>query len=79
MQAYYAPQKTDEGIAQWLEQPKWQVSRNIVPAMKKYSGVKVMKIISEIRNADIRSKGIESTGNTTPGQLLQDLVFFILH
>lgn len=79
MQAYYAPQKTEESIAQWLEQPKWQVSRNIMPAMKKYSGVKVMRIIAEIRNADIRSKGIGSTGNTTPGRLLQDLVFFILH
>lgn len=79
MQAYYAPQKTEDSIAQWIEQPRWQVTRNIMPAMKKYSGVKVMKIISEIRNADIRSKGVGSTNNTSSGQLLQDLIFFILH
>lgn len=79
MQAYYAPQKSEESIAMWLEQPRWQVSRNIIPAMKKYSGVKVMNIIAEIRNSDVRSKGVGSTSNTTAGQILQDLVFFILH
>lgn len=79
MQAYYAPQKTEDSIALWIEQPRWQVTRNIIPAMKKYSGVKVMKIISEIRNTDVRSKGVGSTSNTSSGQLLQDLIFFILH
>lgn len=79
MQAYYAPVKTEEGIANWLEQPQWMVARSILPAMKKYSGVKVMNIISEIRKTDAKSKGIKSTANTSSSDLLQDLVFFILH
>ena len=78
MVAYYAPQRTEEGIAAWIEQPRWQVTRNILPAMQKYSGVKVMQIIGKLREMDAKSKGV---GNTiaTSGDLLKELTFFILH
>lgn len=78
MVAYYAPQRTEEGIAGWIEQPRWQVSKNIYPAMKKYSGVKVMQIIGKLREMDAKSKGV---GNvyTTSGELLKELAYFILH
>ncbi|MDE7379318.1 MAG: DNA polymerase III subunit delta [Paraprevotella sp.] len=78
MLAYYAPQKTEEGIAAWLEQPRWQVSRNVIPAMKKYSGVKVMQIIAELRRTDAKSKGVDNP-NTPDGELLRQLIYFILH
>ena len=78
MLAYYAPQKTEEGIADWLEQPRWQVTRNVIPAMRKYSGVKVMQIIAEIRKTDARSKGVDNP-NITDGELLKELIYFILH
>ncbi len=78
MLAYYAPQRTEEGIADWIEQPRWQVTKNILPAMRKYSGVKVMQIIEKLRETDAKSKGI---GNSmaTPGDLLKELSYFILH
>lgn len=78
MVAYYAPQRTEEAIADWIEQPRWQVARNILPAMQKYSGVKVMQIIGKLRETDAKSKGL---GNTiaTPGDLLKELAYFILH
>lgn len=78
MLAYYAPRRTEEGIAEWIEQPRWQVARNILPAMRNYSGVKVMQIIAEIRQTDARSKGVNNP-NTDDGELLKQLVFFILH
>ncbi len=78
MLAYYAPVRTEEGIADWIGQPRWQVVRNVIPAMRKYSGVKVMQIIGKIREMDAKSKGV---GNTiaTPGELLKELTYFILH
>lgn len=78
MVAYYAPQRTKEGIAAWIEQPIWQISRNILPAMGKYSGVKVMQIIAKLREMDAKSKGV---GNTMAdsGALLKELSWFILH
>lgn len=78
MLAYYAPQKTEEGIADWLEQTRWQVSRNVIPAMKTFSGVKVMQIIAELRKTDAKSKGVDNP-NTSDGELLKQLIYFILH
>lgn len=79
MVAYYAPQRTEEGIADWVEQPRWQVARNILPAMQKYSGVKVMQIIGKLRETDAKSKGL---GNTiaTPGDSFEgvSLLYFAL-
>ena len=78
MLAYYSPDKSERGIAAWLGQTDWQVRQNIIPAMKNYSGVKVMKIIGEIRRTDARSKGV---GNPSipSGELMRELMFFILH
>lgn len=78
MLAYYAPDKTERGIAAWLGMTDWQVRRNVLPAMRSYSGVKVMQIIGAIRRTDARSKGIENV-STPPGELLRELLYFILH
>ncbi len=78
MLAFYAPEKTERGIAAWLGQTDWQVRRNVMPAMKCYSGVKVMQILGEIRRTDARSKGVENP-STPSGELMRELLFFILH
>ncbi len=78
MLAYYAPTKSEEGIANWLEQPAWQVRKNILPAMRIYSAMKVYQIIGEIRRTDGASKGVGGQ-KTSDGDLLKELVFYILH
>lgn len=78
MLAYYAPQKTEKGIAEWLGMKDWAVRNTILPAMQRYSGVKVMKIIAEIRKTDARSKGVGNPG-ISDGDLMKELLFFILH
>lgn len=78
MLAYYSPDKSEKGIASWLGMADWQARRNVIPAMQKYTGVKVMKIIGEIRRTDARSKGVENP-NTSGGDLMKELFFFILH
>lgn len=78
MTAYYAPQRTEEGIAAWLEIPRWQVTKNILPAMRRYSGIKVMQILEKLGQTDAKSKGVGES-LATNGDLLKDLVYFILH
>ena len=78
MLAYYAPDKSEKGLAEWLDMKEWAVRNSILPAMQRYSGVKVMKIIEEIRRADARSKGVGNPG-ISDGDLLKELLFFILH
>ena len=76
--AYYAPNRSEEGIAAWLEQSTWQVRRNILPAMRVYTAMKVYTIIGEIRRTDGASKGVGGQ-KTSDGDLLKELVFMILH
>lgn len=78
MVAFYAPTKTKQGIATWLGLTEWQVEKNVLPAMRSYSGVKVMQILAEIRRTDARSKGAEGS-HTLNGDLMKELIYFILH
>lgn len=78
MLAFYAPEKTERGIAAWMGMTDWQVRKNIIPAMRNYSGVKVMQILSEIRRTDARSKGVDNPF-TSNGDLMKELYYFILH
>ena len=78
MLAYYAPEKSEQGIAAQLGlKSPWQ-SKDYLAAMRKYSGVKVMQIIGEIRYCDAKSKGV---GNSSlgDGELLRELAYKILH
>lgn len=78
MLAYYAPNKSSRGIGEWVGMTDWQVEKNILPAMKNYKGVKVMKIISEIRKTDAHLKGVDYP-KTSEKDLLRELMAFILH
>lgn len=78
MLAFYSPDKSEQGIAAWLKITDWQVRKNVLPAMRLYSGVKVMNILSEIRRTDARSKGVGNT-SISNGDLMKELIFYILH
>lgn len=78
MLAYYAPDKSDQGIASQLGlRSPWQ-AKDYMASMRKYTGVKVMQIIGAIRTCDAKSKGIDNP-STPDGELLRELVYFILH
>ena len=78
MLAYYAPEKSEQGIANQLGlKQSWQ-AREYIAAMRIYSGVKCMQIIGEIRNCDAKSKGVDNA-SVSNGDLLRELVYKILH
>lgn len=78
MLAYYAPEKTEQGIATQLGlRSTWQ-AKDYMTAMRRYSGVKVMKIIEAIRLCDVRSKGVGNS-SISDGELLRELIYQILH
>ena len=78
MLAYYAPEKSEQGIANMLGlRTPWQ-AKDYLSAMRRYNGVKTMQIIGEIRYADAKSKGVQNS-SMTDGDILRELVFKILH
>ncbi|HEY9542508.1 DNA polymerase III subunit delta [Prevotella sp.] len=79
MLAYYAPQKNNENsVAQYLDLRSAWAAKDYMTGMRNYSGVKTMQIISKIREIDAKSKGLDNP-NTSAGELMQELIFFIFH
>ena len=78
MMAYYAPDKSERGVAAYLGlKSTWGVGDYLV-AMKNYRATHVMQILHQIRLADARSKGADAV--TVPdGEIMRELLFFILH
>lgn len=78
MLVYYAPDKSDRGIAAHLGlRSPWQ-AKDYENAMKRYTGVKVMQIVGAIRQCDAKSKGVGNS-SVSDGELLRELIYFILH
>jgi DNA polymerase-3 subunit delta len=79
MIAYYAPKKqSQEGVAEWLELRNAWAAKDYMIGMRNYTGMKVMQIIGKIREIDAKSKGLDNP-NTPPGELMKELIFYILH
>jgi DNA polymerase-3 subunit delta len=79
MIAFYAPKRqSQEGVAEWLELRSPWAAKDYMTGMRNYSGMKVMQIISKIREIDAKSKGLDNP-NTPPGELMKELIFYILH
>lgn len=78
MQAWYAPDKSPQGMMQQLElRSEWQL-KDYTLAMRSYNAMKTMLIIGKLREADARLKGI-GKGNMTDGDVMRELLYFILH
>ena len=79
MLAYYTPKPISETaiMSQLGLTSPWQ-TRDYMTAMRNYSARKTLEIISKIREVDARSKGLDNV-SATPGELLQELIAFILH
>ena len=79
MIAFYSPNpKSQEAVAEWLEMRSPWAAKDYMTGMRNYSGMKVMQIISKIREIDAKSKGLDNP-NTPPGELMKELIFYILH
>lgn len=79
MIAYYAPNKQNESeLAKFLDLKGTWAVRDYIAGMRNYNGVKVMAIIDKFREVDAKTKGLNNP-NTSAGELMKELVFFILH
>ncbi|MES2448357.1 MAG: DNA polymerase III subunit delta [Bacteroidota bacterium] len=48
-------------------------------AARTFNDAKTFEIISLLREYDLKSKGLDSTGNTTDGELMKEMVFKMIH
>ena len=79
MIAFYAPNKQNENeFAKFLDLRGTWGLRDYIAGMRSYSGVKVMAIIDKFKEIDAKSKGLDNP-YTSAGELMKELIFFILH
>lgn len=77
--AFYCPQKSNPvALAKWLDLRSAWASKDYITGLRNYKAMKVLQIISKIREIDAKSKGLDNP-NTPPEELMKELVFFILH
>ena len=79
MIAFYAPNRnSQESVAQWLEMKSPWGAKDYMTGMRNYTARKVMDIIGKMREIDAKSKGLDNP-NTPAGELMKELIFYILH
>jgi len=78
MLAYYAPDKSPNGLMEQLDLRYERQLKDYSQAMRTYTAMKTMHIIGKIRETDIKLKGIKK-GNLTDGDIMRELIYYILH
>ena len=73
---HYIPNKADAASA--LGVPPFFI-KDYETAARNYNTGKVFQVMSILREYDLKSKGLDSTGNVSDGELLKELVFKIIH
>lgn len=76
MMAYYAPEKSERGIGDFLG-VRWGVE-DYLKAMRNYRALHVMEILHLIRLADAQSKGAEGA-DIPDGEIMRELLYKIMH
>ncbi len=79
MLVWYAPNRNNAtAIAQYMGlKSEWFV-KDYIAGMRVFSALKTMQIISKLCEIDEKNKGLNSS-NTPSGDLMKELIFFILH
>lgn len=78
MIAHFAKDKSERGIASALDLGSPWSAKFYIDGMRFYNAVKTMNIIRKIRVTDAKSKGIDNP-NTSPGDLMKELIYFIFY
>lgn len=79
MIAYYAPDRNDQNaLAAYLDlRSVWGV-KDYMTGLRNYTGRKTLQILQKLREIDAKSKGLDNP-STSSGDLMKELIFFILH
>lgn len=75
--ASQSPDKSDRGLVSALKISPY-AAKDYVLALRQYSPEKIVKVISSLKDADLKLKGV-NTGSDSDGQIFRELVYRIMH
>lgn len=79
MSAYYCPNKQNKNeLTAWLGLRYPKAAEEYMVALKLYNATKTMYIIQKLRTIAAKSNGLDNR-SASEGELMQELIYFILH
>lgn len=75
---HYASDRSPQGLARELGVAPFFV-KDYETAGRNYGKEKVFRVISYLRECDLKTKGVDASGNTEQGELMKELMFKIIH
>lgn len=75
---HYTTDRSQSGLASALGIPPFFV-KDYEQAARNYGKEKVFRVISYLRECDLKAKGVDASGNTEHGDLMKELLFKIIH
>lgn len=78
LKVHYATDRSPQGLARELGVSPYFV-KDFENAARIYTKEKVFRVISYLRECDMKIKGVDASGNTEQGELMKELLFKIIH
>lgn len=78
LRVHYATDRSPQGLAKELGIGPYFV-KDYEQAARVYNKEKLFRIISYLRECDLKVKGVDASGNTEQGDIMKELLFKILH
>ena len=79
VECFWLTQRSDQAVMNTLNLRNTYMTQDYMAGLRNYNVNDVMKIISNLRTFDAKSKGIDNPPFTTNGDLLKELVYKIMH
>jgi DNA polymerase-3 subunit delta len=76
---FYSPDKSERTLMNILGFRASIQMKDYTVGLRNYTAMKVFNIIHDIRIADARSKGVDTTSSLNDGDILKELMYKILH
>lgn len=76
---HFLADKSERSVMAQLRIQNAFIAKKTIAEARRYTPTKLFEIIGILREYDMKSKGLESTGDVTDGELLKEMVYRILH
>lgn len=79
VECFWLTQRSEQAVMNTLNFRNTYMTQDYMAGLRNYNVNEVMKIISNLRTFDAKSKGIDNPPYTTNGELLKELIYKIMH
>lgn len=78
MAAHFIQPRTEQSVARQLKIHPF-VAKKTIASLRWYPVKKIAGNIAVLKEYDLKSKGVQSSGNVTQGELMKEMVFRLMH